>query len=138
MKLFLSSLFTVVTLTMFAQTANDSTETNDPNAVYDVVDVAAEPVGGMSVFYQSISKNIQYPADARKHNITGKVFVQFVVEKDGKILAENVQVIKPLYKSIDKEAKRIILLTSPWQPAQKGGTAVRARKTLPITFNLGG
>jgi len=38
---------------------------------------------------------------------------------------------------IDEEARRIILLTSPWQPAAKAGKTVRARKTLPITFNLG-
>jgi hypothetical protein len=39
---------------------------------------------------------------------------------------------------LDEEAVRVLLLTSPWQPGSKNGEPVRARKTFPITFNLGG
>ena len=135
MKLILFCLITISTSAALAQTS-DSTLTIDQKTVYDVVDVPAEPVGGITALYRMIATNIQYPADARQAGITGKVFVEFVIEADGKILEENVRIVKPLYKSIDKEGKRIILLSSPWTPAKKGNSNVRSRRTLPITFNL--
>lgn len=128
-------LFMFVMFAALAQKAGDTTVTSDPDHVYEVVDVDAAPAGGMS-FYQFVADNLDYPADARRKNISGNVIVQFVIEKDGKILPENVTVVKPLHRSIDKEARRIVLLSSPWQPAQKGGKAVRSRRTLPITFRL--
>lgn len=85
-------VFLVVTIFQLrAQSTTDSTAITDPNMIYDVVDVQAEPIGGMNTFYQTVAKNIRYPPDARKEIITGKVIVQFIVEKDGKLLSEKYQ-----------------------------------------------
>ena len=134
MKSILFCLIVISTSTVLAQTS-DSTLI-DQKTVYDVVDVPAEPVGGITGLYHTILTNIRYPADARQKGITGKVFVEFVIEADGTILKENVRITKPLHKSIDKEGMRVILLSSPWTPAKKGDMNVRSRRTLPITFNL--
>jgi protein TonB len=137
MKTLFTFFFVITIFQLHAQSTTDSTVTTDRNMIYDIVDVAPEPIGGMKVFYQIVTKNINYPAEARQKNITGKVFVEFVVEKDGKILSENVKVARSVHQSLDEEAVRIILLTSPWQPGVKNGQPVRARKTFPISFNLG-
>src|SRR6185295_19041456 len=114
MKTVLTIFFVVTICRLQAQSASDSTAISDPNFIYDMADVAPEPIGGMKTFYQILFKNINYPADARKQNITGKVIVQFVVERDGRILLENVKVVRPVFQSLDDEARHIILLTSPW------------------------
>lgn len=137
MKPLLTIILVVTIFQLRGQTATDTTTTVDPNMIYDMVDVAPEPVGGMSDFYQKIMENLKYPQDARQKKITGKVFVEFVVEKDGKILPKNMKVTRSVHKSLDKEAIRVILLTSPWQPGLKNSQPVRTRKTFPISFNLG-
>lgn len=139
MKPFVSiSLFLFASFSAVAQSNTDTTVVVDENFIYDVVDVAPEPEGGISTFYTKVAQNIQYPKDARTKNITGKVFVQFVVERDGTILPENVKVVRSVYKSLDEEAARVVLLTSPWKPGMLKGKPVRTRKTFPISFNLGG
>jgi protein TonB len=120
------------------QSAADSAATLDPDKVYEIVDVQPQPIGGMATFYQTIGQNIQYPHDARTKQITGKVFIQFVVERDGSIRRDQVKVARSVCKSIDEEAMRVVLLTSPWEPGTVDGKPVRALKTLPISFNLGG
>ena len=138
MKNSLIALLVFTVSQLLGQTATDTTAQVDPNIVYDIVDVAPETIGGMKAFYQKIGENIRYPQDARQKQITGKVFIQFIVEKNGVILRENMVILRPLHKSLDEEAIRVILLTSPWQPGTKDGQPVRTRKTFPITFNLGG
>ena len=138
MKLiFIVSLY-LVTFSVMAQSNADSTSLADPNMIYDIVDQAPEPDGGMTEFYNKVAMNVKYPKDAREKNITGKVFVQFVVEQDGKILPENAKVVRSVFKSLDDEAVRVVLLTSPWKPGMLHGKPVRTRKTFPISFNLGG
>jgi TonB family protein len=138
MKTLLTGLFIITIYQLHGQSATDSTAAVDPNMVYEIVDVAPEPIGGINAFYQKVAENLRYPLEARQKHITGKVFVQFVVEKDGRILHENVIVVRSAHTSLDEEAIRVLLLTSPWQPGSKNGEPVRARKTFPITFNLGG
>lgn len=136
MKPLLTVFFIITSSQLKAQATTDSTAASDLNMIYDIVDVAPEPIGGMEAFYETVLKNLKYPADAREKNITGKVIVQFVVEKDGKLLRKNVKVTSPVHKSLDKEAIRIVLLTSPWKPGTLKGQRVRTRKALPITFSL--
>ena len=57
----------------------------EANEIFVVVDETAKPVGGMPAFYEVIGRNIKFPKAARKKQIGGKVFVQFVVEKDGSV-----------------------------------------------------
>lgn len=101
---------------------------------FDVVeDMPAFP-GGMEAMIQFISNNIQYPADAQKQKVDGRVLVNFVVEKDGSIT--EVKVIKPTFPSLDAEAVRVVKAMPKWKPGYQKGQAVRVQFTMPINFSL--
>lgn len=85
-------------------------------------------------FYKYLSKNIKYPSQAQNMGIEGKVFVQFVVDKDGSIT--NVEVIKGIGGGCDEEAVRVLQNSPKWQPGKQGGRPVRVRMTMPIVFSL--
>jgi protein TonB len=102
--------------------------------IFIVVEENAEPKGGYAAFYKFVSDNIKYPAPARRMNIEGKVFVEFVVGKDGKI--SDVKAVKGIGGGCDEEAVRIVTMAPPWNPGKQRGKPVRQRMVLPITFKL--
>lgn len=81
-----------------------------------------------------IAKNIKYPIIASDNGIEGKVFVQFVVEKDGSVT--NIKVARGVDASLDREALRVISEMPKWKPGKQRGKAVRVSYTLPIAFRL--
>lgn len=83
-----------------------------------------------------IAKNIKYPAEAITNKIQGKVFVQFVIEKDGSV--SDVKVIRGVAPSLDAEAIRVVKSMPQWTPGTQKGKAVRVSYTLPINFALAG
>jgi TonB family protein len=97
--------------------------------------ITAEPDGGMSAFYQLVAKNVRYPAKARKRRITGKVFVEFVVEKDGTI--SSIKTLKGPSEDINQEAERVVSLSPKWKAGVQRGQLVRQKMVLPINFKLG-
>lgn len=102
---------------------------------YDIIEDQPDPVGGIQAFYQYVGKKLKYPKDARRHGIQGKVFVQFVVDKDGELI--NVKIIKGIGSGCDLEAKHVVKNSPPWNPGKQRGQAVKVRMILPITFKLG-
>jgi len=98
------------------------------------VEVSAAPKNGLTEFYKSIGKQIIYPAQARRMRVEGKVFVEFVVGRDGKL--ENVTVIKGIGAGCDEEAVRIIQNSPPWNPGKQRGKPVKQKMVLPIIFKL--
>jgi TonB family protein len=97
-------------------------------------DVPGGYKGGMNEFYKYVAKNLQYPVEAGKKGIQGKVYVQFTIERDGTI--NDVRAIESPSEILSKEAIRIVRSASQWKPAVKGGKSVRSRMTLPITFAI--
>jgi protein TonB len=81
-----------------------------------------------------INKNMKYPAKAKESHIQGKVYVQFIVEKDGSI--SEVKIRRGANKLLDDEALRVIRMMPDWKPGSMRGKIVRVRYTLPITFSL--
>ncbi len=79
--------------------------------------------------------NIKYPESARKAGEEGRVFVSYVVEKDGRI--SNVSVLRGFDKDCDAEAVRVIKNMPNWEPGQQRGKAVRVQYNMPIVFSLG-
>jgi protein TonB len=67
--------------------------------------------------------------------VEGKVFVQFVIGKDGAI--SDVKVIKGIGAGCDEEAIRVVQSSPSWNPGKQRGKAVKQRYTLPIIFKLG-
>lgn len=102
--------------------------------IYMVVEEQPLPAGGMDAFYEYINENSVYPDEALDLGIEGKVFVQFIVEKDGKISCA--EAIKGIGAGCDEEAVRLIQCSANWKPGKQRGKPVRVRMVLPITFRL--
>lgn len=81
-----------------------------------------------------IMKNVKYPMIAQENNIQGKVFVQFVIEKDGSV--SDVKVARSVDPSLDKEAIRVVKAMPKWKPGKQRGKPVRVSYTVPINFQL--
>lgn len=102
--------------------------------VEDYPDEAAEYPGGAAAMMKWINDNISYPQTSIEMNEQGRVFIQFVVEKDGSIT--NVKVDRGVSIDLDREAKRLIQKMPKWVPGESAGSAVRSRCRLPINFQL--
>lgn len=112
---------------VMAQSASDK--------VYETADQMASPKGGMEALVKAIQKNLKYPKEAKKAGVKGKVFVSFIVNKNGTI--SDVAVKKGLGHGCDEAAIQAVNnLGLTWIPAQQDGKAVRQRLALPIAFDL--
>ena len=102
--------------------------------IFDIVEEMPEFIGGVEKLYEYLGSNIKYPEQAKDFSIQGKVFVQFVVWKDGTI--KDVKVVKGAHKLLDKEALRVINKMPNWKPGKQRGKNVNAKFTLPIKFRI--
>lgn len=98
------------------------------------VDKLAEPKEGMAALLKFLHDNLHYPEEAVKANITGKVIVKFVVEKDGTV--SDPQIVRSVDRALDQEALRVIGLMPRWNPAKVKGEPVRTYYVLPVSFSL--
>ena len=108
----------------------DETETQ----IFTVVENEPEFPGGMEALYKYLAQNIKYPQLARDNNITGKVYVTFVVERDGSIA--NPRVLRDIGGGCGAEAIRVVKSMPKWTPGKQRGKAVRVQFNLPVNFNL--
>jgi protein TonB len=82
-----------------------------------------------------LSKEIRYPTQAQNQGISGRVVVEFVIERDGSV--SNVKTIKGIGSGCDAEAERVIKLTNGmWSPGKNNGHAVRLKMIQPIFFKV--
>ncbi len=109
-------------------------EESDDDRIFEVVEENAQFPGGDDACYKWLSDNIKYPAIAQEQGIQGRVFVQFVVNKDGTIV--DVKVLRSPDPSLSKEAERVVKLMPKWKPARQGNKPVRSRFNLPVMFRL--
>ena len=114
---------------------SDEPEEEVADEIFTIVEEQPTPDGGMPAFYDFVRKNLKYPSQARRMGIEGKVFVQFVVDKDGTIT--DVQAIKGIGAGCDEEAIRVLSKHPKWKPGKQRGRPVRVRMVIPITFKLG-
>ena len=122
--------------TMIEQTdimIEEEVEEEEPE-IFMVVEQMPEFPGGQAELFKYISQNIQYPAIAKENGIQGKVFIQFVVGKDGSIT--NVTVLRGVDPSLDKEAVRVVKNMPKWKPGKQRGKPVYVRYQVPINFKL--
>ena len=106
----------------------------DPNnnKIYDICTV--KPSFSMGNVETLISNNMQYPAEAARNGVQGRVTVGFVVEKDGSL--SNIRVMRGVDPSLDKEAVRLVKAMPKWNPGKENGEIVRVNHTLPVNFKL--
>lgn len=109
-------------------------EENEEVVNFYVIEEKPEFPGGEAAMFQWISKNVKYPEIAKENGVQGKVFVQFVISKEGKVT--DVQVVRGVDPSLDKEAIRVIQSMPAWKPGKQRGKPVKVSFQLPINFKL--
>jgi len=102
--------------------------------IFTIVEEQPSPVGGMKAFYDYVFENLRYPPRAARMGIEGRVFVEFIVERDGSLT--DVRVAKGIGGGCDEEAVRVISEAPKWSPGKQRGRAVRVRMIMPIVFKL--
>lgn len=106
----------------------------ESDEIVDFCDKEAEFNGGATGLQRYISKNFVYPIEAIELGEQGKVFISFVIEKDGSV--SNIKIDRGVCESLDNEALRLIRNMPPWSPGETNGLIVRTRVRLPINFTL--
>ena len=92
--------------------------------------------GGEAALMKYLQSHINYPPMAAENDVQGKVIVQFVVDKTGKV--GEVKVVRSVDKDLDKEAVRVCKSLPKFTPGRQNGQAVSVWYTLPVTFKLQG
>lgn len=104
----------------------------------DVIQIApevdAEYPGGYEALMRFMAENIKYPKLAKESGISGKVYVTFVVEKDGSI--GHVKIAREIGGGCGAEAVRVIKSMPKWTPGKQNGRPVRTSYTIPVNFEL--
>ncbi|TCD11563.1 energy transducer TonB [Pedobacter frigidisoli] len=108
----------------------------DDNQVYDFVSIEKQPEfpGGLPKFYKYLGNAIKYPPMAQENNVQGKVFLSFVVEKDGKLT--DITVTRGLGSGTDEEAIRVLKASPRWNPGIQNGKPVRVKYNINVNFTL--
>ncbi len=102
--------------------------------IFQIVEEMPSYPGGAEALYSYLNDNIRYPVVAMESGISGRVYVQFVVEKDGSV--SDVKVVRGIGGGCDEEAVRVIQAMPKWNPGKQRGRAVRVLYSVPILFTL--
>lgn len=123
-----------VDMTPPATTIGTGIVEEEDNVVFQVVETMPSFPGGDAALFKFLNDNIKYPVIAQENGIQGRVICQFVVNRDGSIV--DVEVVRSVDPSLDKEAIRVIKAMPNWAPGKQRGKAVRVKYTLPVNFRL--
>ena len=105
----------------------------DSTEIIFLAEVQPRPVGGYESFYYQLAKNLKYPRQAIRNGVDGKVFVEFVVDRNGKV--NHIKILKGIGTGCDEEAMRVVALTT-WEPGKQRGRPVNVRMVIPVIFKV--
>ncbi|NNC86252.1 MAG: energy transducer TonB [Bacteroidia bacterium] len=106
----------------------------EEETIFRVVEQNPSFKGGDAALVKYMQSNIVYPAMARENNISGKVYVEFVVNPDGRVT--NAKILKGVGGGCDEEALRVVNKMPKWNPGKQRGKPVKVYCTLPVNFGL--
>jgi protein TonB len=109
-------------------------EEEKPDEIFMIVEEPAEPKGGYSEFYAYVSKEMNYPMKALEVSASGKVYIKFVVDKDGALT--DLEIARGIGFGCDEEAIRVLSQAPKWTPAKQRGRVVKQQMVIPIFFKL--
>jgi protein TonB len=93
-----------------------------------------QPVGGTAGWTKFLQNTMRYPRQALDNEMSGRVMVSFIIEKDGHL--SNIHVERGPGYGMDEEAARVLKLAKPWIPGRQNGNPVRVKLTLPVNFTF--
>lgn len=114
--------------------SSEKEEKDSSSVIYDYPEKEAEFVGGASAMKSFLGNEIIYPDIAIEMGDQGRVFAQFIVEKDGSLTC--VEIIRGVSIEIDRETKRVVRAMPAWIPSEKDGEPIRTRARIPINYQL--
>ncbi len=115
---------------------SNAIEWGSAEEVFMVVENMPEFPGGTAELMKFLAMNIKYPVEAQKENVQGRVVVQFVVSKTGKITDPTIA--RSVSPELDAEAIRVVKAMPDWKPGTQRGQAVNVKFNIPISFRLDG
>lgn len=104
------------------------------NSAVSIAEVMPGFTGGNIKLMEYLIRKIKYPDSAKTYGIQGKVYVGFVVDKDGSI--DNIQLLRGIGFGCDEIALKVIKSMPNWIPGEQRGEKIRVKYTLPIAFKL--
>ena len=115
---------------------NTEEEEEEDNSIRDFasVEVMPEFPGGLSAWGKYLQQNMKYPPIARENNLTGRVILSFVVQKNGDL--SDIRVLRGIGGGCDEEAVRVLKTAPSWNPGMQDDRPVRVAYTMPIFFQL--
>ncbi len=105
-----------------------------PVPTVDIAEVMPAYYGGIEAMMKFVQKKMKYPRLSRENGIEGSVYVQFVVNYEGRVV--EVKVVRGISADCDSEAARVIAMMPAWKPGMQGKMPVSVRMVLPIKFKL--
>ena len=109
-------------------------EEEEEEQIFMIVENMPEFPGGDLALRKYIAENVKYPEIAKENGLSGKVFVQFVINQRGEV--ENVKIARGVDPALDKEAIRVVQNLPKWKPGSQRGKPVKVSYTVPINFQL--
>ncbi len=114
---------------------DDDEEIEEEEVFYIVEDMPTFNGGDPATeFRKYIAQNLQYPEIAAENGVSGRVIVQFAVNKFGKVV--DAKIVRSVDSALDKEAVRVVISSPKWTPGKQRGKAVKVLFTFPINFVL--
>lgn len=109
-------------------------EEEEAEQIFMIVEEEASFPGGNKAWAKFLKKNLKYPRQAKRMGIEGRVFLSFVVAKDGSL--SDIQVTRKIGGGCDEEAVRVLEASPKWNPGKQRGRPVNSRFRFYITFRL--
>ncbi len=117
------------------EVTSEPAETVDDSHIWDTAEKMPEFPGGEEALMKYLKNHLKYPESAKENDKEGRVIVQFVVDKNGKV--NNVEVVRGVDAALDSEAVRMVSEMPEWTPGEQNGKPVNVKYTLPVLFKLG-
>lgn len=112
----------------------EAPEEEEVDEIFTIVEDQPEFPGGMQAFYSYVGKKMKYPSQARRMGIEGRVYLEFIVDKDGSVT--NVRSVKGIGAGCDEEAVRVMKTVPKFKPGKQRGRPVKVKMVMPIYFKL--
>ena len=130
----MKKLILLVVVALFCSTSAMAQIVVVDEEIFLVVENEPEFPGGSDSLYAYIARNIKYPETAKKEKIEGRVFVTFVIEKDGQV--SSAKILRDIGGGCGEEAIRVVKSMPKWKPGTQRGNPVRFQFNLPVSFML--
>ena len=117
-----------------AYATDENTDTDTSDTILENAEEMPKYSGGTEGLMRYLAKNIKYPVDAQKSKTQGRVVVQIIIDKEGRVTSP--KIVQSVSPSLDAEAIRVITGMPRWEPGKNKGETLAVQYTLPINFKL--